>query len=52
MGFQTIYWALCFIDISENIANYINEGERKSRRYYFDYAKLKDSEEKVKEQIW
>lgn len=30
--------------ISENITNYINEGERKAGDTTFDYAKLKDSE--------
>ena len=30
--------------ISENITNYINEGERKAGDTSFDYAKLKDSE--------
>ena len=38
--------------ISENITNYINEGERKAGDKEFDYAKLKDSEaETVREEL-
>lgn len=33
--------------ISENITNYINEGERKAGDTTFDYAKLKDSDAKL-----
>ena len=38
--------------ISENITNYINEGERKAGDASFDYAKIKDSDaEEVKEEL-
>jgi type I restriction enzyme M protein len=38
--------------ISENITNYINEGERKAGDINFDYAKIKDSEaEEVREEM-
>ena len=41
---QYILGIMFYIYISENIANYINEGERKAGDTTFDYAKLKDSE--------
>ena len=45
MGFQTIHIGYyVYRYISENITNYINEGERKAGDTSFDYAKLKDSD--------
>lgn len=41
---QYILGIMFYRYISENIANYINEGERKAGDTTFDYAKLKDSE--------
>lgn len=41
---QYILGIMFYRYISENIANYINEGERKAGDTSFDYAKLKDSE--------
>lgn len=41
---QYILGIMFYRYISENIANYINEGERKAGDITFDYAKLKDSE--------
>lgn len=41
---QYILGIMFYRYISENIANYINEGERKAGDATFDYAKLKDSE--------
>lgn len=41
---QYILGIMFYRYISENIANYINEGERKAGDTNFDYAKLKDSE--------
>lgn len=41
---QYILGIMFYRYISENITNYINEGERKAGDTGFDYAKLKDSE--------
>lgn len=41
---QYILGIMFYRYISENITNYINEGERKAGDATFDYAKLKDSE--------
>ena len=41
---QYILGIMFYRYISENITNYINEGERKAGDTSFDYAKLKDSE--------
>lgn len=41
---QYILGMMFYRYISENITNYINEGERKAGDTTFDYAKLKDSE--------
>ena len=41
---QYILGIMFYRYISENITNYINEGERKAGDTNFDYAKLKDSE--------
>jgi len=41
---QYILGIMFYRYISENITNYINEGERKAGDVSFDYAKLKDSE--------
>lgn len=41
---QYILGIMFYRYISENITNYINEGERKAGDTTFDYAKLKDSE--------
>lgn len=41
---QYILGIMFYRYISENITNYINEGERKAGDTDFDYAKLKDSE--------
>jgi len=41
---QYILGMMFYRYISENITNYINEGERKAGDATFDYAKLKDSE--------
>lgn len=41
---QYILGIMFYRYISENITNYINEGERKAGDISFDYAKLKDSE--------
>ena len=41
---QYILGIMFYRYISENIANYINEGERKAGDTTFDYSKLKDSE--------
>lgn len=41
---QYILGIMFYRYISENITNYINEGERKAGDITFDYAKLKDSE--------
>lgn len=41
---QYILGIMFYRYISENITNYINEGERKAGDKGFDYAKLKDSE--------
>ena len=41
---QYILGIMFYRYISENIANYINEGERKAGDTTFDYAKLNDSE--------
>lgn len=41
---QYILGIMFYRYISENIANYINEGERKAGDTTFDYAKLKDNE--------
>ncbi|MDS1381664.1 type I restriction-modification system subunit M N-terminal domain-containing protein [Streptococcus suis] len=41
---QYILGIMFYRYISENIANYINEGERKAGDTTFDYTKLKDSE--------
>lgn len=41
---QYILGIMFYRYISENIVNYINEGERKAGDTNFDYAKLKDSE--------
>ena len=41
---QYILGIMFYRYISENITNYINEGERKAGDINFDYAKLKDSE--------
>lgn len=41
---QYILGIMFYRYISENITNYINEGERKAGDKTFDYAKLKDSE--------
>ena len=41
---QYILGIMFYRYISENITNYINEGERKAGDTEFDYAKLKDSE--------
>lgn len=41
---QYILGIMFYRYISENITNYINEGERKAGVTNFDYAKLKDSE--------
>ncbi|MBP3462939.1 MAG: type I restriction-modification system subunit M [Clostridia bacterium] len=41
---QYILGIMFYRYISENITNYINEGERKAGETTFDYAKLRDSE--------
>lgn len=41
---QYILGIMFYRYISENVANYINEGERRAGDTTFDYAKLKDSE--------
>ena len=41
---QYILGIMFYRYISENITNYINEGERKAGDTSFDYTKLKDSE--------
>jgi len=41
---QYILGIMFYRYISENITNYINDGERKAGDTSFDYAKLKDSE--------
>lgn len=41
---QYILGIMFYRYVSENITNYINEGERKAGDTTFDYAKLKDSE--------
>ena len=41
---QYILGIMFYRYISENITNYINDGERKAGDTTFDYAKLKDSE--------
>ncbi|WP_439099128.1 hypothetical protein [Campylobacter porcelli] len=48
MGFKQYVLGIMFYRyISENITNYINEGERKAGDTTFDYAKLKDSDAKL-----
>lgn len=44
---QYILGIMFYRYISENITNYINEGERKAGDTTFDYAKLKDNEAEV-----
>ena len=41
---QYILGIMFYRYISENITNYINEGERKAGDTTFEYAKLKDSD--------
>ena len=43
---QYILGIMFYRYISENITNYVNEGERKAGDAFFDYAKLKDSDAK------
>ena len=44
---QYILGIMFYRYISENITNYINEGERKAGDVNFDYAKLKDEEAEI-----